>query len=468
LQQPSIEETSLPILETPFTSQARRLQPRSPIPEFQRSIGESEAPSPVTPNSPNTPDSPSPFRPAEELTMADKGKEKPLSIEATPEQSVHPSRPTTPVREAPPHMAPTDILMHVHTKKLSEDELKKRKKFLTAEQIDKVPIPLMIDANGKKIINFAAFPPGWTIVRGEIRMWTPMIPFQTSWGIIYDNRLEHDPDEETEVHQLYTFFDPIIKNEEEWDAYGNVPRTEPPFQRIEGTWIDIPDINKLVTKLKLVEGKRFKNPHNMLLREHNESLEKANRFRVLIEQSCMYYGDSYSFNWRKAILDDEQEHFWKNELRLLQQICDPTVVKLTMLGSCIMEFRVQLDASAGKALETRLETIQNYGETLGIEPKGPESPDPDEMFSRKGFFFHQFLFYTIQARIHREEILKITARILKKAYQDDPDPSNPWSRMKRPGPHAFKPYLPDEPKEFERMKSWQEMKDQLRRKAIPK
>jgi hypothetical protein len=300
-----------------------------------------------------------------------------------------------------------------------------------------------------------------------------MIPFQTSWGIVYDNRLEHDPDEETEVHQLghvgtYAFFDPVIKNEEEWDAYGNIPRTEPPFQRIEGTWIDIPDINKLVAKLKLVEGKRFKNPHNMLLREHNESLEKANRFRVLIEQSCMYYGDSYSFNWRKAILDDEQEHFWKNELRLLQQICDPTVVKLTMLGSCIMEFRVQLDASAGKALETRLETIQNYGETLGIEPKGPESPDPDEMFSRKGFFFHQFLFYTIQARIHREEILKITARILKKAYQDDPDPSNPWSRMKRPGPHAFKPYLPDEPEEFERMKSWQEMKDQLRRKAIPK
>jgi hypothetical protein len=55
-----------------------------------------------------------------------------------------------------------------------------------------------------------------------------MIPFQTSWGIVYDNRLEHDPDEETEVHQLghigtYAFFDPIIKKEEEWDVYSNIP-----------------------------------------------------------------------------------------------------------------------------------------------------------------------------------------------------------------------------------------------------
>jgi hypothetical protein len=119
-------------------------------------------------------------------------------------------------------------------KKLSEDELKKHTEFLTEEQINKVPIPLMIDAQGKEIINFAAFPPGWTIIQGDARLWTQMIPFKTSWGIVYNNRLEYDPDEETEVHQLghmgtYAFFDPIIKQEEEWDIYGNVPRTEPPY-----------------------------------------------------------------------------------------------------------------------------------------------------------------------------------------------------------------------------------------------
>jgi hypothetical protein len=96
--------------------------------------------------------------------MADKGKEKVHSIEATPESSRPLSRPTTPLREVPPHMTPDDMLLHVHTQKLSEDELKKREKFLTAEQINKVPIPMIIDANGKEIINFAAFPPGWTII----------------------------------------------------------------------------------------------------------------------------------------------------------------------------------------------------------------------------------------------------------------------------------------------------------------
>jgi hypothetical protein len=182
----------------------------------------------------------------------------------------------------------------------------------------------------------------------------------------------------------------------------------------------------------------------------------------------MYYGDTYPFNWRKPILDDEQEHFWEKELTLLKQICDPTVIKLKKLGSYVTEFRVQLDDHTGKALAKRLEYISDYGLTLGIDPKGPESPDPDRAISKKGFFFHGFIFYVLQAQIHREEILKVMARILKKSYQDEPDPGNPWHRMKRLGPHAFQPYLPDDPEEFERMKNWQEMKEQLRRKAIPK
>jgi hypothetical protein len=262
-----------------------------------------------------------------------------------------------------------------------------------------------------------------------------MTPFQTSWGIVYDNRLQHDPDKETEVRQLghigtYAFFNPVIKKEEEWDVYGNVPRVEPPYQRMEGSWISLPDIDKLVDKLKLVEGKRFNNPHNKLLREYNESLEGVNHMRILLEQACMYYGDSYPFNWRKAILDDKQEYFWEKELSLLKQVCDPTVLKLQKSGSRVTEFRVQLDDKAAKVLAQRLESIADFGSTIGLEPKLYESPDPDEAVSKKGFFFHQFLFYVIRARIHREEIFKITARVLKRAYEEDPDPSNPWHRLK--------------------------------------
>jgi hypothetical protein len=94
--------------------------------------------------------------------MADKGKEKAHSIEVTPS----PSRPATPQLDPTLPVPPISetFLLHVHMQKLSENKLKKRTEFLMAEQINKVPIPLMIDANGKETINFAAFPPGWTII----------------------------------------------------------------------------------------------------------------------------------------------------------------------------------------------------------------------------------------------------------------------------------------------------------------
>jgi hypothetical protein len=356
---------------------------------------------------------------------------------------------------------------HTRPKNLTDEEREIRKKYLLPAEIDKIPIPYIRNHEDNDIVDWGQVPEGWTVIPAttDPAYWTDFIPFATEWGLIKDNRLTEDVSEESGVSGpaiTAVFFDPLIKQEDDWNAYGTVNKQDPPYERLQGYWEKIPTPQQLVKGIKITEGAKFTNPYNQPLRHHNQDIESANRFEVLIEQSRMYFNDPYKFNWRKAIMDTDQEQFVAHEMGLLKKFWDPMV---KTMPTKTQELVVREDEAARKTLGKRIEKYRDYISmisTVNISFDVPIPPDP--RLGERGFYWPEFVYYGIRTRILTEYTLKKLAKILRHLSITDPDPNNPWTvRMETMGPRRAiaPPPLDDQPDEEDRkkrMRNWKDMK----------
>jgi hypothetical protein len=168
--------------------------------------------------------------------------------------------------------------------------------------------------------------------------------------MISDPRLAPEESEETQVQEIapiynHAFYDDVIKQEEEWDNWGTVERTDPPYKRIHGSWAKIPSVPELAKRINLKEGTKILNPFNKLLRQYNANEGEVNRMNILLEQASMFYRMPFDYNWRKAILDDEQEHFWHHDLLVVSETMDPIVKTVIKTGNKINDITVTMESN---------------------------------------------------------------------------------------------------------------------------
>ena len=350
-----------------------------------------------------------------------------------------------------------------------DQETRKSYGFLSSEEIEKKPIPKIVRYDGKTVLDWARFPRGWTVTK-SLNKWTETIPFETSWGIVGDPRLYYAPTEENEILPLeepiytYCFFHTKAKKEaSDWDL-GITP--DPPFQQVYGYWGEIPTANEYIKKTKHKVGDMVINPYNRTLKEWNSTKDLYNQFNVLLEQSFMYFDiKDYKYNWRKAIMDDEQELFASYELELIYQACNPTIEGIVTSNGIVTEILVKEQTKVGPdVFVKRMEKIREYLIDRGyqsskdlyktIKPP-PESNDPRMQWEES--IFHYLLW-----RLNIEEALKILTKALRYSAMYDTDQDNMWNRRMKQPISAFNPLLKKDQENQAKTKGWQAMKDQLR------
>jgi hypothetical protein len=359
--------------------------------------------------------------------------------------------------------------------------LEKREKFgfLSPADIDKIPIPTLRDVRGATIPDWIHFPKGWTVTP-DIDHWTEFEPFETEWGLIKDPRLIYDPDEKNEVRAIdndlhsWCFYNPKVKKEDDWNK--EAEPVKPPYERIEGDWVNVLTLKNLQDKRLTKPGTIISFPYNLPLREWNQTYQTANTFQKLLEQSCIYYASKYDFLWRKAIMDEEAETFFAYEMEALQRAYQPIVEEATITNGEISELVVRFDDKATSQVKKKMDRIADYVISSGInDPRPQKSVTPK---TKPLYNWPEAIYFTIQNRIHTEEAFKLMARYLKHLYERDEDPSNPWAiRMKAQGPKVFTFRPPNQAEDDEEIRNWKqgkenpkardwkEMKEDLRRRA---